>query len=54
MGIFPIILSKFVNFPCVNTLPIFSPSTAALHVVDLILNFILLHCGNLGAFGLSF
>ena len=53
---FPIIISKssvFVKLLCVNTLPIFSPLTAALHVVDLILNFIRLHCGNLGAFGLS-
>ena len=57
MGSFPIIFSKsvvFVKFLCVNTLSIFSPLTAALHVVDFILNFILLHYGNLGAFGLSF
>ena len=54
MGTFPIIFSKsvvFVKFLCVNTLSIVSPFTAAVHVVDLILNFILLHCGNLGAFG---
>ena len=46
MGSFPIIFSKsvvFVKFLCVNTLSIFSPLTAPLHVVDLILNFILLH-----------
>ena len=30
------------------TLSIFSPMTAALHVVDLILNFLFLHCGYLG------
>ena len=57
MGGYPIIVSKpvvFVKLLCVNTLSIFSPLTAALHVVDLILNFILLHCGTLGAFGLSF
>ena len=57
MDRFPIIFSKSVVFEkllCVNTLCMFSPLTAALDVVDFILNFILLHCGNLGAFGLSF
>ena len=57
MGSFAIIVSNsvvFLKVSCVNTLSIFSPSTAALHVVDFILKFILLHCGNLGAFGLSF
>ena len=47
------LLSVLIFFR-VNTLSIFSPLTAALHVVDLILHFLLLHCGNLGAFGLSF
>ena len=57
VGSFPMVSSKsvvFVKFLCVNTLSIFSRLSAALHVVDLILIFILLHCGNLGAFGLSF
>ena len=57
VGSFPIIFSKsvvFAKFLCVDTLSIFSPLTAALHVLVLILNFILLHCGSLGAFGLSF
>ena len=43
-GSFPIVFSKFVvfvKFLFVNTLPIVSPLSAALHVVDLILNFIL-------------
>ena len=43
----------FPKFCCVNTLSIFSPLTAAPDAVDLILNFILLHCKNLGVFGLS-
>ena len=42
------------GFLCVNTLYIFSPLTLALHFVHLIPNFIPLHCGNWGAFGLSF
>ena len=57
MGNFPIIVPNsvvVVKFLCVNTLSIFSPSTAALHFADLILNFIILHCGKLEAFGLSF
>ena len=57
MGRFPIIFSEsevFLKFLCVNTLPILSPLTTALHVMDLILNFLLLHCVNLGAFGLCF
>ena len=37
---------EFLN---VNTLSIFSPMSAALHGVDLILNFLFLHCGYLGA-----
>ena len=57
VGSFPIIVSKyvvFVKFLCVNTLFIFSSLTAALRVVEWILTLILLHCGNLGAFGQSF
>ena len=54
MGSFPMILGNFnyvfqicsyCQFLCVNTLSISSPLTAALHVVDLILHFLLLHCG---------
>ena len=57
MGSFAIIVSNsvvFVKVLCVNTLSIFSPSTAALNVVDLILKFILLHCANLRVFQLCF
>ena len=32
----------------VDTLSIFTPLTAALHVVDLIVNYLFLHCGYLG------
>ena len=59
MGSFPLIVGYFLtivsqiccysDFYCVDTLSIFSPLTAALHVVDLILNFLLLHCGYFGA-----
>ena len=55
MGSFPIIFSKsvvFVKLLCVNTPSVFSPLTAALHAVDLMVYFLLLHCGNLGPFGL--
>ena len=41
--------SYYCEFLCVDTLSLFSPLTAALHVVDLILNFLLLHCGYVGA-----
>ena len=37
---------EFLN---VDTLSIFPSMTAALHAVDLILNFLFLHCGFLGA-----
>ena len=51
------ILGYFLPFPpksvvivssFVHTLSIFSPLTAALHVVDLILCFLFLHCAYLG------
>ena len=57
MCLFPIIFVKlvvFVKFLCVNKLPVVSPLTGALHVMDLILNLIILHCGNVEAFGLCF
>ena len=57
LGSFSILFPErvvFVKFLCLNTLSIFSPLNAALHVVDRILSFILLRRGNLGAFELSF
>ena len=58
MGSFPLIVRDFLTivsqicssceFYCVDTLSMFSPLTAALHVVHWILNFLLLHCGYLG------
>ena len=57
VGSFPIIPSTsvvFLKVLCINTLSIFSSLTAALHVVNLILHFILLHSGNMAAFGVSF
>ena len=35
----------YCDFLNLDTLSIFSPMTAALHVVDVILNFLFLHCG---------
>ena len=62
MGSFPMLVGYFLDFfpksvvivSCFMeihslTLSIFSPLTAALHVVDFILNFFFLHCGYLGA-----
>ena len=59
MGSFPMIVGYFLTifseicsyceFLNVDTLSIFSPLTATLHVVDLILNFLFLHCGYLRA-----
>ena len=42
-------ICSYCELYCVDTLSIFSPFTAAHHVVDLILNFLFLHCGYLGA-----
>ena len=42
-------MCSYFEFLYVDTLSIFSPLTAASHVVVSILNFLLLHCGYLGA-----
>ena len=59
MGGFPMIVGYFLTivlsicsyceFHRVDTLSISSPLTAVLHAVDLILNFLFLHCRYLGA-----
>ena len=45
VGLWSVICS-LSEFLCINTLSISSPLTAALHVVDLILNFILCTVGT--------
>ena len=42
-------ICSYCDFLYVDTLSFFSPWTAALHVVDGILNFLFLHCGYLEA-----
>ena len=64
MGSFPMIVGYFLTifssicsfweFLDLHTLSIFSPMTAALHVVDLILNVLFLHCGYLGGLAYYF